>query len=357
MIKKKIIFCLLLGLFILFSVQAASAGQIRLGIMPFESKTDEVTERQAAYITDIITRTLQASPSIAVIERERLRVIAMEKGLSVSTDNNASTMQLGQLAGCQYILLGSITQLTTRYRATGKSSSFFLNGRLVSSHFDTKEQSQEGIATLEARLIDVNTGRVILSFLKSGSAFLSSSDNKKYSGNEFELQAVRAASSRLADEVREVLANEYAVIIEINKNSIRINRGNLSSVNVGALYKVYQDGEELFDLNGKSLGKRVVNIALLRVTNVHDEFSTAEILANDNSEKSVKKDAKTKKADNKNTATSKSRKSSKNKKAGKKAANDDVAAIPFLIRKGDKIEAISFTEAENLKLASQRIGD
>ena len=350
MMKKKIAICLSLGIFLFSTVQANAAEQIRLGIMPFVSKTDEVTEKQAVYITDIITRTLQASPSIAVIERERLRVLAMEKGFNVSSVKNDSVMKLGQLTGCQYILLGSVTQLTTRYRASGKSSSYFVNGRLMASYFDTKEQSQEGIATLEARLIDVNTGRVILSFFKSGSAFLS--DNKKYSKNEFALQSVRAASSRLADEVREVLANEYAMILSISKDNVRINRGNLSGVNVGALYKVYQDGEELFDLNGKSLGKRIVNLALLHVTNVHDEFSTAEIVTKDNDSKQDTKKTATKKSDKKATK-SKSKKTSKSKKE----EDTHINTPPLLIREGDKIEAISFTEAEKLKLASQRIGE
>lgn len=341
MVRKNIVLCSSFFLFFLTSPQIASAEQIRLGIMPFTSKTDEVTERQTAYITDTITRTLQTSPTIAVIERERLRVLAIEQGLNLSSESKNSVTKLGQLAGCQYILLGSVTQLTIRYQAAGKSSSYFYNGRLVSTNFDAKEQSQEGIATLEARLIDVATGRVALSFFKSGSAFMT--DEKSYSGKEFAIQAVRAASSRLADEVRKVLSNEHAMVIAINKNNIRINRGNLSGVNVGALYKVYQDGEELFDLNGKSLGKRIINLALLRVINVHDDFSNAEILTQDNANKNDNKKEAAKKTDKK-TAKSKSKKTSKSKQK----ENADVNAPPVLIREGDKIEAITRTEADNL---------
>ena len=77
----------------------AEAEQIRLGIMPFVSRTNEIGESQATAITDLITGILHSSPSIAVIERERLRVIAMENGFSASNDN--SIAKLGQLSGCQ----------------------------------------------------------------------------------------------------------------------------------------------------------------------------------------------------------------------------------------------------------------
>ena len=130
-----------------------------------------------------------------------------------------------------------------------------------------------------------------------------------------------------------MLANEYPMIISVSKNNIRINRGSTSSVNVGALYKVYQEGEELFDLNGQSLGKRIINLAILRVVNVSSEFSTVEVLDN--------RPVPTKTAN---------KKSSKQKKT----TNNNDVRVPSLIREGDKIEAISLSEAENLKLATQR---
>ena len=76
MFRKK----LLLVIILLVIAHKANAGQeIRLGIMPFLSRTESVSERQAAFISDIMARNFQASPSIAVIERERLRVIAGEQ--------------------------------------------------------------------------------------------------------------------------------------------------------------------------------------------------------------------------------------------------------------------------------------
>ena len=321
--RKKIIFYLFL--FVISLSQAVSAEQIKLGIVPFTSGTKEVPESQAILITDTMIKALQASSSIAVIERERLRVIAMEQGLNVSSNNQDSIAKLGKLAGCQYIVLGTVSQLTRK--------GFFdpFHGGIL-----------PGVITLEIRLIDVTSGKIALSFSQNDSAVIM----KTFSGTAIQTDV----SSKIAEKLRKVLANEYAMIIGINKNNIRINRGSLSGVNVGSLYKVYQEGEELFGLNGKSLGKRFVNLALLRVTNVHDEFSTAEIINKDNLNQQDTKKSQPKKVDK--TAKSKSKKTSKSKKE-----ENVVSTTPVLIREGDKIEAISFAEAEKLNLASQRIGE
>ena len=336
MLQKILLF---ICIFLLLSINHAEAEQIRLGIMPFLNRSEGVSERQAASISDIIIRNFQASPSIAVIERERLRVIAIEQGLNISLDNQNTATKIGQIAGCKYILLGSITQIKQRYLSSTKLSWF-----LGIDKGDTKE-TQEISATLEARLLDVATGRIILSFSQSGSAIIANtikpySTSKSYSHDDLTVRAIEAASSRLADKVREVAVNEYAEIISINKNNIRINRGSTSGVNIGALYKVYQEGEELFDLDGKSLGKRIINLALLKVTNVSNEFSTVEILNRNQDKQNVKK------SDSWKSASKKKSKTGKNK--------EDVKT-PILINEGDKIEAISFSEAENLKLASQRL--
>ena len=350
---KKIILFLY---FILISSIPAYSAQIRIGVMLFETKTSEITEEQAMAITDIVIRNLQSTPSIAIVERERLRVIAMEHGLNLSsTNDDSSVIKLGQLAGCQYILLGSVTQLRQRYLSSTKLSWF-----LVSNAGDTNE-SQEATASLEARLIDVSTGRIVLSFAQSGSAIISdtkkpfSTSKETHSKSMLATHAVEAASSRLSDKVLEIIANEYPMVININKNGIRINRGRTSGVTTGTLYKVYQDGDEIFDLNGKSLGKKSVNLALLRVVNVHDNFSIVEIINRNDVKNQVEQKSSQKKTA-KISSKIKTNRSGKSKKTEIGTENIEISR-PILIREGDKIEAISFTEAEKLKLASQRIGE
>ena len=324
----------------LVSVSANAAEKIRLGVMPFLIRTGTKTGEYSTTISDMIVKMLQASPSISVIERERLSVIAMEQGLKVNADNNDSIIKLGQVAGCQYMLLGSIVESAHKYSNTN----FFFYAYNDYFSENTENRNHEYRVTLEARVVDVVTGRIVFSFSKSGSAIKLAKQNSY--GEPTYLRALEAASSRLVDDVRKVLANEYAMIISVNKNNIRINRGRASGVNVGSLYKVYQEGEEIFDLNGKYLGKREINLALLRVVSVQNEFAVTEIVNND-----VDKQQNIKKTD---------KKSAKTKRKFKKKDTEEKelqTEKPVLICEGDKIEAISFAEAEKLKLSDKRIGE
>ena len=294
-------------------------GQIQLGVLPFVSRSNEVSAMQASQVTEMIIRNLHSSPSILITERERLKAVAAEQGFNFSSGNFNQDMavRIGSIIGCQYILFGAVTQITERY--------------VTKSVLLAAKSTKETIATIEARIIDVATRRVVLSVSKSGS-FLEILKERSHSSNTRRI-AMEMAASRVCDEIRGVLVNEYPAIISINKNQIRINRGRNSGVNIGMLYKVYQEGEELLDFNGQSLGKRHTNLAILRVANVNGEFSTVEVLDN-------------------GQVPTKSEKSSKPKKTKK---NNDARGVLSLIREGDKIEAISLSEAEKLKLDNQRI--
>lgn len=313
-IRIKIFFCLL----IMLRLHSEAWGQIQLAVLPFVSRSNEVSALQASQVTDMVIRNLHSSPSILIIERERLKTVAAEQGFNFSSGilNQDTAVRIGSIIGCQYILFGAVTQVTERY--------------ITKSVLLAAEASKETIAILEARIIDVATRMIVLSVSKSGSS-LEKLKKRSYSSNTRRF-AMEFAASRLCDNIREVLADEYPAVISVNENQIRINRGRSSGVNTGALYRVYQEGKELFGSNDQSLGKRPVNLAILRVVNVNSEFSTAEVL-DCGIQASAKSGSKTKR---------------------RKSTSD--VRISRLIHEGDKLEAVSFSEAEKIKLTTQRIG-
>ena len=127
-------------------------------------------------------------------------------------------------------------------------------------------------------------------------------------------------------------------MINENKNIIRINRGSISGVKIGAFYKVYQDGEKIFDLDGKLLGKKYINLALIRVIDVQNNFSTVEIIS-DYELQNLKINPQ---------------KAKRNKNKNKNNSGNELYISKF-IKEGDKIEAVSFSEAEEMKFSSERI--
>ena len=118
--------------------------------------------------------------------------------------------------------------------------------------------------------------------------------------------ALTAAGSRMADRLLEVLAGEQAVITELRGREITINRGSSSGVRAGNFYRVYSGTK-----------RNHVNLAVIRVKDVRPGFSTAEIVKN--------------------------------------SGNISV------LRKSDKIEAVSKKEADSLvkarKFAKKRPGE
>ena len=305
--QTKIFFCVL----IMSALHTEAWGQVQLAVLPFVSRSNEVSALQASQVTDMVIRSLHSSPSILITERERLRTVAAEQGFDFSSGiiNQDTAVRIGSIIGCQYILFGAVTQVTERY--------------ITKSVLLAAEASKETTAVLEARIIDVATRRVVLSVSKSG-GYLEILKKRSYSSNTRRI-AMEFAASRLCDTIREVLADEYPAVISVNSNQIRINRGRSSGVNIGTLYRVYQEGEELFGSNGQLLGKRPVNLAMLRVVNVNNEFSTAEVI--------------------RPSASS----------GSKKTKNNSVARVSSLIHEGDKIEAVSLSEAEQLEFTAQRL--
>ena len=86
-------------------------GMVRIGIIKFNSKAPALMEREAAAITDMCSRFLSVQGKIAVLERDRLEAVIREHRLALSGMIDPETaVRIGRLAGCQYILMGAVTE-------------------------------------------------------------------------------------------------------------------------------------------------------------------------------------------------------------------------------------------------------
>ena len=136
---------------------------VRLGIMPFTSKAYGVPDGMAAVIGDFFARVLYKSDGITLLERERLEDAGAELRLGMSgLVNNKTAAQIGKLAGCEYILLGSITNLAKGGSGMGLPGFGIPLGIGVS-----KEKVK---ATLDVRVIDVETGSIVFAEGADGEA-------------------------------------------------------------------------------------------------------------------------------------------------------------------------------------------
>ena len=199
--KKFLKFALCL-LIVIFACEAAFAS-IRLGVMQFVTKADGVTEYQASAAGDVFVRILANNTSnISILERERLDEIGAEIRLGMSGLVSAHTaVQVGKIAGCQYMLMGSVTNLKS------KSSNITLPFTIG---IGVRESA--ATATLDVRIVDVETSEIVGALSDSGTGKQSGTslsvmgvafDSDELSGMEAE--AIAKASEKLAPKIEKLL--------------------------------------------------------------------------------------------------------------------------------------------------------
>ena len=287
---KKFSFMLLTALFLGMILSSASCADdnknIRLGVMKFLSRAEGVSDKQAESIGDVFARMLANSKAITVVERDRLDEIANEHQLlKEGRFEDEAVIELGKLMSCQYMLLGAVTSLERKTRE--------MDLWLIS------EKQQEVSTTLDIRVVDVTTSKIILSFSESGSASQKGSGFNFYgfqtNDNNFtgiEIPAIVEAVSRACFKIRETYGNEYAQVIDISSKEITINAGEDWGINSGALFEIYSEGAEVFNIDGTSMGKKRNPLALVKVTSVQKDFCVAEAVKNGGRASNIRKGSK-----------------------------------------------------------------
>lgn len=201
--------------------------RVRLGIMRFESKTYDVPDRLAASITDIFGRYLFKSKGIMLVEREKLDDVMKELKLGMSglVDEDTAA-EIGRLAGCDYMLMGSITNLARA--SSGVAVPLFVVPVSVGS------ANQKVKATLDIRVVKVETGEIVLAETADGTATKSdtavSAYGVGYANSEFggiEGTAIAKATMALAPKIEKELTGRDTLtkIFEAETKSSKGKKG------------------------------------------------------------------------------------------------------------------------------------
>lgn len=265
--------CLVLCLMVHLGT-AEAEDVIRIGIMRFQNRAADLTNDQAASITDIFTRMLASSRSIAIIERDQLAAIGREHKLNMSgLVDTGTAVEIGRIAGCQYMLLGAVTQFSKN--VTDQKFVFI------------QETKYDASVTVDMRVVDVATSEVVLTLAETGSAVRTDSAidlgkdiNQRQSNLEgLEGEAISNAVSKLGQRIREVVAGEYSQVLSAAGKEITLNVGAASGAQMGGRYLVYADGPEVLDMNGRVIDRKRLNIAVIRIVEVQNGFSVANIVS------------------------------------------------------------------------------
>lgn len=266
--------CVLVLLLCVFAVQAEAAvnSPIRIGMLKFLSRTKDVSEDQAAAVGDVLARMITNSKTVSILEREQLGLIASEHQMSLSgavTDDTA--LNIGRIAGCQYMMFGAVT----RYEQSVSTTDLWLWGT----------RKFFALATIDVRIVNVETTEVMLSLSETGTTsqkgtkfnFYGMNSQKEMDFRGLEAGAIADAASRLSYKILYALTGESSQVLKTTKKDVTISTGATSGAQLGGLYRVYMEGEIIKDADGKFLGRRMNNLAVVKIVDVQRDFSIAHI--------------------------------------------------------------------------------
>jgi curli biogenesis system outer membrane secretion channel CsgG len=214
-VKMRRKWCWFIAVFFIPAIWAAAAlaadDVVRIGIMQFESKAYGVSAQEADAIRDIFTRHLANSRTIAVVEREQLLKIGEELRIGLSGLVDPSTAaKVGKIAGCRYMLFGSVTKLEEKER----HDEFIVPTNIFHGvpPIRSRKVKKEATAGIDVRLVDVETAVIVRSLYEEG--MVSEEDSNValpglYRGIEKTLgglksRAIEKAVSLLAKEILEL---------------------------------------------------------------------------------------------------------------------------------------------------------
>lgn len=255
-------------------VSEASDGRIGIGIAPFESKVREVEAAQAAIITDIFTHTLYNSKRIQLVERERINDILDEiLGGDTGFYDQETVAEIGRLANVQYLIVGSVTELSKKSSLGGIPIPILGSGAIGGT-------KMEAMARLTVRVIEVETGEITLSLSETGKSANSSTvfgfAGVTWGEGQFggiEARAIGDAALRLSHKIRERLADDYSYVIEAGTKEFMIDEGETRAVEPEMLFLVYGDGRTLLDMAGNAVARKRIPLAVLKVTRTDFDMS------------------------------------------------------------------------------------
>ncbi|UCF32040.1 MAG: hypothetical protein JSV26_06490 [bacterium] len=235
-------------------------------------------------LTEMVITELMKTNQFIVVERGALDEILAEQDLGASGRVRQETAaRVGDLLGAQVLVKGTVTEFIER--ESGGAGGIAISGIGIGG------SSHTGHVAIDVRLIDSTTGQILQSHraegkIKStgigGIAFFSGvvfggTTYKKTALGQATRQAVQNAVSFVLDNTESLPWEGRVVKVEGNK--VYVNAGYNMNISEGTFLTLYSKGEDLIDpATGLSLGSSLTKAGTIRIIQVSDKFSVAEVV-------------------------------------------------------------------------------
>ncbi|MEW5951905.1 MAG: hypothetical protein GX447_00380 [Elusimicrobia bacterium] len=213
----------------------------RIGVVEFENKSAYGQGRLGGAASDILVTELVKSEKFIVVERSKMDKIMQEQKLQTQGLTDPQTAaKIGQIMGLEAIVVGAVSQFGVKKEG--------------SDYLLAQSKQQVADVTVDIRVIDVQSGQVILADSGKGQAkskkgsFLGMGTRGGYD-ETLEGEALRAAIVKFVDNISNQLNKRpwSAMIADYSGEEIYINAGSASNLKEGVELSCYKQGKEIRD--------------------------------------------------------------------------------------------------------------
>ncbi len=213
----------------------------RIGVMEFENKSAYGQGRLGGSASDILITELVKSGKFIVVERDKMNKIMEEQKLqSQGTVDSQTAVQLGKIMGLEAIVVGAVSQFGVKKEG--------------SDYLITQSKQQVADVTVDIRLIDAQSGQVLMADSGKGRAkskkasFLGMGTTGGYD-ETLEGEALRASIAQFVDNIASQLNKKAwsCMIADASGEELYLNAGQDSGVKTGMKLDCYRQGAEIRD--------------------------------------------------------------------------------------------------------------
>ena len=246
----------------------------RVGVVAFDNKTAYGQQRLGQAASDILITELVKTGKFIVVERDKLDKMLDEQKLGLSGVIDSKTAaQMGKVLGLSAIVTGALSNFGVR--TTG------------SEYIVVQSKRQEATCTVDIRVVDAETGQILLADSGKGVSKVSSGGflglgTKGGYAESIEGDALRAAVSQLIENITSQINKKpwSCRIAQVASGKIYLSAGTESGLEVGQKLKVYSQGAEIRDPDsGIVLGREEEELGTLEVaSHAGEKLSLGKIL-------------------------------------------------------------------------------
>lgn len=241
------------------------AAKKSVAVMPMENISGYTEQRVAEIMTEQVIVALNRSGAYIVAERTQLGAAMQEIGFqSTGAVDTAQAIQLGQMIGAQYSLVGKVTMAEVVENSTGAIVDIFVRG---GSQWTGRYR---GKVSMNLRFIDNKTGENILTIQAEGAK----------AGNDRSVALHEACKEAAGRALSELLKKNpmIASVLDVEGDIMYIDQGADAGLRVGDVLEIVREGNAVTNREGKVIAVKQIPLGKVKVEKVELEYSICRIL-------------------------------------------------------------------------------